>query len=812
MTAADAARGDMPTGNYVHQVSVFNQWDGLRTRSYRVQIAQPVGGNDIYARILAVTVSQPGVNLMDHPDIREIRTDSSKIEYYCSTSENKEDIANFPVTALRLVRQSGYVESEGDAFISLGHCAGPNTRIEVDMQLTEVKLGPCPFGSWGDGSSNPLFELYMSHSGDEVLKYSWEYSGADGVRKAMNCNVADLNRHVIAFDATTRKYTSGSYTYTFAEQMLDKTSTVPMSVFGRGTSSAATQAGHFGGAAKMKVYGVNIYESGTLVKCFVPCISSDIPGLRDLVNNTFVTGIDPSKVKYGGDIMEKDDAHINLENTINTRENGKSHYLELFYSFKPSTRIELDYALLAQGFTGAPFLFSAYSGSNMEVWAISGHYAYTIAGQQRYTDANGVGDIGALRVDTEYGIRRTVAMNSNSVWFVTAGYTNAVQTSSPALTSTSNSKILVGNRSDLGRYLPVRLYGLRLYENDVIAKNYVPIVTNGVPGMINTLDGTVLYPTTDNGNAYKSLVVKAGGEFDGHTAASEKESYLEFPGTQSMDLGYSLTPSSCLEADFSMWDTYKNGSSNQELIRQDNGASGTFLRLAAVGSSSYNDLWWQYSDGNKSTIESYVKNSNERRQYIFDSYHSKTTFKCGDKTLYDATMPETRSSTTGSGTLKLGYSNAYMRLYGLKISESGNEVRNYVPCVTNGVAGLYETHTKAFFPLTGGKVSGKGYRGQEDEFATRPQPTQIKVNDFGTLSSFAPSAQSYEWYEDGHLIEGETGETLTLEWVRAKAKMGTHIHTYSVVPVYDVFGEKARGKAANATVEYAPPGTVLIIK
>ena len=808
MTAADAARGDMPTGNYVHQVSVFNQWDGLRTRSYRVQIAQPVGGNDIYARILAVTVSQPGVNLMDHPDIREIRTDSSKIEYYCSTSENKADIANFPVTKLRLVRQYGYVESEGDAFISLGHCAGPNTRIEVDMQLTEVKLGTCPFGSWGDGSSNPLFELYMSHSGDEVLKYSWEYSGADGVRKAMNCNVADLNRHVIAFDATTRKYTSGSYTYTFAEQMLDKTSTVPMSVFGRGTLPVATQASHFGGAAKMKVFGVNIYESGTLVKCFVPCISSGIPGLRDLVNNTFVTGIDPSKVKYGGDIMEKDDAHIDLENTINTRENGKSHYLELFYSFRPSTRIELDYALLAQGFTGAPFLFSAYSGSNMEVWAINGHYAYTIAGQQRFADANGVGDIGALRVDTEYGIRRTVAMNSNSVWFVTAGYTNAVQTSSPALTSTGNSKILVGNRSDLGRYLPVRIYGLRLYENDGIAKNYVPIVTNGVPGMINTLDGTVLYPTTDNGNAYKSLVVKAGGEFDGHTAASEKESYLEFPGTQSMDLGYSLTPSSCLEADFSMWDTYKNGSSNQELIRQDNGASGTFLRLAAVGSSTYNDLWWQYSDGNKSTIESYVKNSNERRQYIFDSYHSKTTFKCGEKTLYDATMPETRSSTTGSGTLKLGFSNAYMRLYGLKISESGNEVRNYVPCVTNGVAGLYETYTKAFFPLAGGKVSGKGSNGLDGDFVVVPQPARVAIDGSATLTCFAPSAQSYQWYMDGEKLDGETGDSLTVNWIRQKP----HKRTFSVVPVYNVFGEEVNGKPAETTVEFECRGMMLIIE
>ena len=138
--------------------------------------------------------------------------------------------------------EDGYIESEGDAFISLGHCAGPNTKIEVDLQMTELELGLCPFGSWGDGSANPLFELYISHGGDGVLKYSWEYTGTDGVRKAWNCDVADLNRHVIAFDAPARKYTSGSYTHPFADPMFNKTSTVPMSVFGRGVSSTATQA------------------------------------------------------------------------------------------------------------------------------------------------------------------------------------------------------------------------------------------------------------------------------------------------------------------------------------------------------------------------------------------------------------------------------------------------------------------------------------------------------------------------------------------------------------------------------------------
>ena len=714
--------------------------------------------------------------------------------------------------------EDGYVESEGDAFINLGHCAGPNTKIAVDFQITtnEFAFNELPFGSWGDHANSVLFECYISYGNatTKTPQFSWECSAEDGTRQAMNCDVVDQNRHVISFDATTRTYTSGSYTYTFPRALPNITSTIPMGLFGRCSVKYATTTAHFGGGTKMKVYGVKIWESGTLVKDFVPCLASGIPGLRDIVNNTFVTGIDPSKVKYGGDIMEKDDGHLDLENTINTRETGKSHYLELYYAFKPSTRIELDYALLAQNFTSAPFLFSAYSGSNMEVWAINGHYAFTIAGQQRYTTANGVGDVGYMSVGTEYGIRRTVAMNSSSVWFVTAGYTNVVQTSSPALTATSNTKILIGNRSDLTRYLPVRVYGLRLYENDVIAKNYVPIVTNGVPGMIDTISGSVLYPMTDNGNtATRSLVVRAGGEFDSHTSAYEKDAYLEFPGTQSLDLGYSLTPNSCLEADFSIWDTYKYGNGNQELIRQDNGASGTFVRLAGVG-VSYDDLWWQYSDGSKGTIESTVKNSNERRQYIFDSYHGTTTFKCGETVLYSVTMPETRSSTTGSGSLKLGYSNAYMRLYGLKISESGTEVRNYVPCVTNGVAGLFEKHTKTFFPLTGGKVSGKT-AANEDEFVTEPQPARLMssgTDSTATLTCFAPSAQSYEWYEDGVRMPGETSDSLTLNWERSKAKMNNHTHTYSVKPVYTVFNEKVLGEAAEATVEYTPLGTLIFIK
>ena len=814
-----SAQGALPAGNYVQQLSVFNQWDGSRTRSYRVQLAQPVGGNDIYARVTAVTVSQEGENLVDCPDPRELASDTSKIAVsYIAAS----DLANFPVTKLKFKKQSGYLESEGDAFISLGHCAGPNTRIEVDLELTEIKLGTMPFGSYGDSTTgNPLFELFISYSSneDQRPKYSWEFSDAGFVRRSMNCDLADRDRHVIAFDAPAMTYTSrknGEFvsTYTFENmQLLAKTSSVPMSVFGRGTRKYASAAADFGGATKMKVYGVNIYESGKLVKCFVPCMRGGIPGLVDTCNNAFVTGVDVSKVKHGGGIATvKDDPYIVLDNTINTRENGKSHYLELYYSFKPSTRIELDYALLDQGFASSPFLFDAYGSSKMDVWTYGGHYAFTIANMDRYNSGTAVGDIENMSVATAYGIRRTVAMNSDSVWFVTAGYTNVVQSSSPALTSTSNTKILVGNRgSDLGRYMPMRIYGLRLYENDVIAKNYVPIVTNGVPGMIDTVGGTVLYPTTDNGNtATRSRVVEAGGNF-ACTDGSD-EAYLEFPGTGSgIDTLYKVTPNSCIEADFSIWNTYKVADGNEKFVNQ---SSGTYVLLDAVG-GGYNSIWWQYYDYGigTSSYDSGLSISNDRRQYTLDSYNGKFTIKCGDSVLKDITMSTTRTSTSGSASDRIfvGKSNAHMRLYGLKIWEYVNDVktpvRDFVPCVTNGVAGLYDLCENKFYSLSGGKVSGKTATGA-DEFLTRPQPTKIEVSRTGTLSCFSAAAKSYEWYVDGEKIDDATGETLTIDWDRQKP----HVRTYSVVPVYEVFGETVRGKAAEATVEFEVRGLTLLIR
>jgi hypothetical protein len=601
-----------------------------------------------------------------------------------------------------------------------------------------------------------------------------------------------------------------------------------MSLFGGCSKKWASQSGHFTGAVKMKVYGVKIWESGTLVKTYVPCVRSDIPGFKVIVGDDvehpqkvmFVTGVDVSKVKYGGDILvEKDDAHIDLENAIKEYAYGNGICIDTGYTVGPTTRVELDYALLTGWSSSSkwscnPCLFAA---NGMDLWVFGtsdGCYAFTSGSKQYYSSNRGA--ITNMSAATAYGIRRTAAMNSNSVWFVTAGFTNAATTVSTAVTGNLSNTLKLGARYDRIRYLPIRIYGLKIYENDALAKDYVPVVTNGVPRLIERESGTILTPITlvnsNNNNSKTNCIAVAGGDFDAHTTDAEREAYLEFPETGSgIDTGYSVGCNSCIEADFSLW---KAGGQRQELINQDSGTDSSYVAFTSAGSPW--EIWFKFAD--ETGTSAVTDTVNYRRQYIADRHNGTLTIKSGDSVLKSVEMAGTNTRAGGGAkTVKLGQLNAAMRLYSFKIYEYINDVktlqRNYVPCVTNGVAGLYEKYTKTFFPLTGGKVSGKTAEG-EDAFVTEPQPatlTKRGSNNTVTLTCFAPSAQSYEWYEDGVLLPGETSDSLTLTWARAKAKPYNHTHTYSVKPVYTVFNEKVRGEAVSATVDYMPLGTMIIV-
>ena len=189
----------------------------------------------------------------------------------------------------------------------------------------------------------------------------------------------------------------------------------------------------------------------------------------------------------------------------------------------------------------------------------------------------------------------------------------------------------------------------------------------------------------------------------------------------------------------------------------------------------------------KTSISTSIAITNERIKFVFDAPNDTvTSYRKGvqSETFKLAYGNGTLTSTTCSTTLRIGGScdgryAAGMRLYSVKIYKSGVLDRNFVPCVTNGVAGLYETCQNRFFPLTGGKVRGKGYQGQTGEFEISPQPAKL-THEAGekstTLTCLAAGAQSYEWYEDGVKM-GDTSDSLTLTWDKDKAKPSSYVHT-----------------------------------
>ena len=611
--------------------------------------------------------------------------------------------------------------------------------------------------------------------------------------------------------------------------------------------------GSYGGAtaaASMRLYSFRIYESGTLVKEFLPWVKGGVAGLKETKSGRFHTGENARACVAGGDVtIEKDDPYVSTpDNTIaSAAVKGKSLYFNTGYTFKPTSRMELDYALLTPDWTASTkwsyeaHVFFANSSSQMLYFmpygkSANGCYYYKVGSQETSITYAGL--------DYAYNVRRTVSASANNIRLETAGYTNFNITSSSPVTANLNSTLLqIGLRSGSYPAMPMKVYGLKIYETadgvETLVRDYQPCISNSVPilrdalaaptlGLLPTVFGSrnsTVYGSPDN-NAHTNIVCEAGGDIQGDESA--KEAYLDFDGVDGhlINTEYVVTKDSRVETDFAVWNNnFRMSTATAAPVFFHQKSSGTdgiwFSLYYPSGTFRYG---WRFSDRNNGANEWFKKTfiTNERVKFVFDAPNDTVTSYRGGVALETLKLAQgngTLTATTCSTTLRIGGScdsryAAGMRLYGVKIYKSGVLDRNFVPCLTNGVAGLYETCQKRFFPLTGGKVRGATING--DTVQVAPQPAKL-THESGenstTLTSLAiGGAQSYEWYEDGVLIPVKTSDSLTLEWSRAKAKANNYDHTYSVKPVYTVFNERVVGDAVSATVEYTPLGMVVTIK
>ncbi|MBR1608099.1 MAG: hypothetical protein IJ678_00615 [Kiritimatiellae bacterium] len=814
--ANSPASGELPAGDYVHQLSVFNCWDGTQTRSYRVQIAQPVGSTDIYAYCPCFTVSQPGVNLVDHPDIRDLRTDTSKIaaSYTASTGLAAQLSAN-PVTALKLSAVP-YVESDGTSGIDTGYRVKPNTRLEVDFALTEAtQLNQARvFGADYDNSDLKLAcSLYVSGTylvpgvGNETnWKPLWmQYSSTSAY---LTC---DTNRHSMIFDflgGTHYFTTDGTVVSTkvdpLAKQYANE-STASITLFARKNKSGEYEDSTKARPAKARIYGVKIYEDDALVHDFVPCTRDGIAAFRDAVTGDFIYGEKaPLAFTAGGDFENYESPYVA------TPSDNSAIYIDTGYQASSNTCVALDCALMGTWENGMSAWSLFLGWGTKKFWGFvssAGFGVQTLDGNSGYT--TGVVPLADLGV----GLRRTYVLDNfnKKAYSLVGGVTNGVKTAIQSTESSPSSTITVkigSNHSGTSNFAPMKIFGCKIYEEGVLVRDFVPCAIgpaqdgSAIVGLRDAITGAfATYPAATSANR-----LTCGGE--GFPASAPYVETLR-SANRYIDTGYSVTANTKVALDYAPSEERTSGDTWYLFA-----AKGTHNFAAYINNRGFgfiNSASWKMDIG-ASVGASVV---DVRRTVILDNPANLGSIVTEGVT--SATCETAVGGPFAGSTLKISAPQdgkthfASIRIYGCKIweKENGEYVlkRDYVPAVEDGKAGLRDILPGGVFKPGATATTPITYGGVFTPTVT-PAAETVKHGETATLTASAPGAASYRWLKNGAAVSGGADGTLAATYGGAGV-----VDSYQATAVYAIDAAIAESEpSAPATVEGVPSATVLIIR
>ena len=703
--------------------------------------------------------------------------------------------------------EDAYVESDGTSVVNAGVMPDPNLRLEIDYALTTTSQRDVRIvGVEMSGGQN--VEFYVNQTGGLAFMVGKGWPGGKYLV------MPDTKRHMFIADIPAKKVylVTGVMTNATGEMHtsspIDGRGIAPIGLFGRITGAHGS-SNKPELCTKVRVYGARFFKNGALVRNLVPCVKGDMAGFRDTIGGTFHTGeFNVGGLSAGGDVERiPDDGYIELTGNDQMKAAGSKggHYINTGYTPGPNTRIELDYALAAnRDGSGDWYALCAGNTSANNAFAL-----YGTASSFRFCIGTNMWADTTLPAQTNAcNVRRTIVLDGyNSVATLrTSGYTNyATTNSSPWLTADMSTTLRIGeNPSGNGwGFAPVRIYGLRIFESDNLVREYVPFVKNGAPGLKYGNTFVKVSLTADNG---KDGLPRAGGNV-AVSSERDRDAYVLFTGSQTLDTGYTPNSGTKIVADFG----FANAHNNPQQILFD-ASSGLYCRIYTQNSSGTDAKYSWLLNKAWSVLHSGIAVDHQRRLLTIDSPNNQTSLAPGatDGSVFNgnSTIANWNRDATSAHTLVIGslavpdaskgYLYARTRIYRFTIYDGGAKVREYVPCVIGGVAGLYDL-VNGGVPLTasGLTVSGRGHEGAEEWITTPPAETTIRVESSATIAARAVGAHRYVWTRDGEEIAGETGESLTVEWTRGDYDA----HTYTVTAIYDVFGTETAGTPQAFSVQ-----------
>ena len=424
-------------------------------------------------------------------------------------------------------------------------------------------------------------------------------------------------------------------------------------------------------------------------------------------------------------------------------ESDGTQFINTGYYVKPTSRIELDYALTdaavenldtssvaqmrlldnnpsnqkdASGSRVNTIAASAYVAGN----ANSGNHSIAMTVGDRavdagfggiWTSASGSGTKAAycdatrrtLTID-EPNRRMAISENNAEVWYHSqSGTYAATYTSAWPLGLFGRTTNISGTASDYRSR--IRVYGLKIHEGDTLVHRYVPAVKGGEAG---------LYDTEGDGGFLRNLNFTGANDFayGGDIREIPDDGYIACTNVSELlwiDSGYTTDGKTRVELDFMQTkDTATTAGADFYLFGTHGNHATPYIAFSGYISKSKNAWGACLKDGSSSTASYPTESSlseiiNHRSTFVLDAKNGKilrlnagitnVAAKAITPTITDSASAQypmaifrSRGATGGTNS-----KSAAMRIYGMEIYENGELVNSFKPYVQNGVPGLLDT-------------------------------------------------------------------------------------------------------------------------
>lgn len=259
-----------------------------------------------------------------------------------------------------------------------------------------------------------------------------------------------------------------------------------------------------------------------------------------------------------------------------------------------------------------------------------------------------------------------------------------------------------------------KLYSLRIHDNGELAHDFVPYGRGAVTGLLDRCTGKVHVNTQSGANPFVL------GTDDGFLRSNRLKR-----GGQFLDTGYTVTPDTKIEVDFSMADILTG---QQRIFGADKGTGlccGFYIEGAntsEVTDTTKKYFKWAFQDDAAGGQATGVAVDSSRRTFTLDAPNRSVTLaKANGAVEYSGTIGTTFTKNgyttlrlfgnavdNGAGVVALT-NGASVKIYRMRIWNGGTLVRDYTPRVIGAYDGLYDNVQRKldYCDLSGTSNTGK---------------------------------------------------------------------------------------------------------